>query len=80
MKRAISSADEIYVSSEAPMLKKLLFPVLLLASASYAAAQYPTPAEGDFAIRNFRFASGETLPELRLHYRTSGAGTQFRNA
>jgi homoserine O-acetyltransferase len=26
----------------------------------------------DFTIRDFRFASGETLPELRLHYRTLG--------
>jgi homoserine O-acetyltransferase len=30
------------------------------------------PAEADFVIRNFRFASGATLPELRLHYRTYG--------
>ncbi|OLD06417.1 MAG: hypothetical protein AUI90_13140 [Deltaproteobacteria bacterium 13_1_40CM_3_69_14] len=29
-------------------------------------------SEGDFVLRNFRFASGETLPELRLHYRTLG--------
>jgi homoserine O-acetyltransferase/O-succinyltransferase len=28
--------------------------------------------EGDFVVRDFRFASGETLPELRLHYRTLG--------
>ena len=28
--------------------------------------------EGDFLIRDFRFASGETLPELRIHYRTLG--------
>ena len=27
---------------------------------------------GSFVVRNFRFASGETLPELRLHYRTLG--------
>ncbi|MEO8333581.1 MAG: alpha/beta fold hydrolase [bacterium] len=27
---------------------------------------------GDHIVRNFRFASGETLPELRLHYRTLG--------
>jgi homoserine O-acetyltransferase len=37
----------------------------------------PAPAaqavvEGDFVIRDFRFASGETLPELRVHYRTIG--------
>ncbi|GAB3255787.1 alpha/beta hydrolase family protein [Chitinimonas naiadis] len=36
------------------------------------AADYPTPTEGDFKIKDFRFASGEVLPELRLHYRTLG--------
>jgi len=29
-------------------------------------------AEGDFVARDFRFASGETLPELRIHYTTLG--------
>ncbi|HSE35785.1 MAG TPA: hypothetical protein VLG74_00695 [Blastocatellia bacterium] len=28
------------------------------------------PAQGDFIIRNFKFDSGEVLPELKLHYRT----------
>src|SRR5260221_215372 len=28
--------------------------------------------EGDFVVHDFRFASGETMPELRLHYRTLG--------
>src|SRR5262252_6185951 len=37
-----------------------------------AAANYPTPTEGDFTIHDFKFQSGETLPELRLHYRTLG--------
>jgi homoserine O-acetyltransferase len=41
-------------------------------AASLLAAEYPAPAEGDFTIRDFRFQSGETLPELRLHYRTLG--------
>lgn len=35
-------------------------------------AQEPRPTEGDFVIRDFRFQSGETLPELRLHYATLG--------
>lgn len=30
------------------------------------------PTEGDFVLKNFRFTSGETLPELRMHYRTYG--------
>ncbi len=37
------------------------------------AAEYPSPAENDFTIRDFKFADGETLPELRTHYRTIGA-------
>src|SRR5437867_8650428 len=37
-----------------------------------AAADYPAPTEADYTIRNFKFASGETLPELRIHYRTLG--------
>ena len=28
--------------------------------------------EGDYVITNYRFASGETLPEVRLHFRTMG--------
>lgn len=34
--------------------------------------QVVTAVEGDFTIKDFRFESGETLPELRLHYRTMG--------
>ena len=30
------------------------------------------PTEGDFVAKNFRFASGATLPELRIHYMTLG--------
>jgi homoserine O-acetyltransferase len=30
------------------------------------------PAEHDFVLRDFRFASGESLPALTLHYRTLG--------
>jgi homoserine O-acetyltransferase len=36
------------------------------------AADYPPPSEGDYTIRNFKFTSGETLPELKTHYRTLG--------
>jgi homoserine O-acetyltransferase len=35
-------------------------------------AATPRPVEGDVVLKNFRFTSGETLPELRLHYRTLG--------
>ena len=36
------------------------------------AADYPAPEPGDFTIHDFHFQSGETLPELRIHYRTLG--------
>jgi homoserine O-acetyltransferase/O-succinyltransferase len=32
----------------------------------------PVPAEGDYIAHDFHFKSGETLPELRLHYLTFG--------
>ena len=32
----------------------------------------PAVTEGDFVIKNFTFTSGETLPELTIHYRTLG--------
>jgi homoserine O-acetyltransferase len=54
------------------MMKKLLLLFVLLPTAGVRAADYPAPAQGDFVIKNFRFTSGEMLPELRLHYRTLG--------
>ena len=36
----------------------------------------PTPTEGDYIAHNFHFQSGETLPELRLHYTTFGKPTK----
>jgi homoserine O-acetyltransferase len=55
--------------STSPILPSLL---LIFATSFAFAAEYPVPDEGDYAIRDFKFASGETLPELRLHYRTIG--------
>src|SRR6476646_6547859 len=43
------------------------------ASPARAQASLPAPSEHDFVMRDFRFASGETLPELKLHYRTLGS-------
>src|SRR5947209_8546003 len=39
------------------------------------AADYPAPKEGSWVVRDFRFHTGEVLPELRLHYMTVGAPT-----
>jgi homoserine O-acetyltransferase len=46
--------------------------LLALATTCVAAAEYPTPTQGDYQIENFMFASGEKLARLRVHYRTLG--------
>jgi homoserine O-acetyltransferase len=51
--------------------KSLVLIIALFASSTFA-ANYPTPKEGDYVIKDFQFASGEKLHELRLHYRTLG--------
>jgi len=55
-----------------PTVRLVAFLSLITVSAAVAAADYPAPTEGDYTIPNFKFASGETLPELRIHYRTLG--------
>jgi homoserine O-acetyltransferase len=53
-----------------------LLAALALLAALPAAAQAPTTwpvSESQAILKNFRFHSGETLPELRIHYRTLGA-------
>ena len=47
----------------------LLFAFLLGETAS--AADYPRPVEADILLKDFRFATGETL-DLKVHYRTIG--------
>ena len=47
--------------------------LLVLLVARTSVAQYPTPDEGDFVLKDFLFTSGERLPELRVHYRTIGS-------
>src|SRR5579864_3275551 len=36
------------------------------------AAAIPAGGEGDVVLRDFRFKSGESLPELRIHYHAFG--------
>ena len=54
-------------------MKRIALAILFLFGATCMhAADYPQPVPGDFVIKDFKFASGETLPELRIHYRTLG--------
>jgi homoserine O-acetyltransferase len=48
----------------------VLYACLVPALAS--AQSFPQPVERDFVARNFTFASGESLAEVKLHYRTIG--------
>jgi homoserine O-acetyltransferase len=45
---------------------------LALLPAAAMAADYPAPKQGDFIAKDFKFHTGETMPELRLHYTTVG--------
>jgi homoserine O-acetyltransferase len=58
----------------------LLSMIVVLATTPSSGQQVALPAaiEGDFVAKNFKFRSGETLPELRLHYAT--LGKPMRNA
>ena len=53
--------------------------LFLIASCVYAGSAQPsqptakpTPVEGDYLSHDFHFKTGETVPELRLHYTTFG--------
>jgi homoserine O-acetyltransferase len=49
--------------------------LLCLAASLLSAAGYPAPVEGDWVMHDFRFHTGETLPDLQLHYTTVGANS-----
>src|SRR5262245_6907162 len=46
--------------------------LIALVWSSVASAQRVKAVEGEFTLTNFTFASGESLPELRIHYMTLG--------
>lgn len=45
--------------------------LIFLAGPAWA-ADYPVPVEGDYSIEDFRFHTGDVLPELNIHYTTVG--------
>ena len=47
----------------------------MLVSVTAMAADYPAPQEGDFIAKDFKFHTGEIMPELKLHYTTVGEPT-----
>jgi homoserine O-acetyltransferase len=49
--------------------------LLSLWALATGAAEFPAPKQGSFVVKDFRFNTGEVLPELRLAYRTVGEPT-----
>src|SRR5689334_12430259 len=50
----------------------ILLAFILTACVSLHAQTALKPVDGDFVVKDFKFESGETLPELRLQYVTLG--------
>ncbi|MEO8143872.1 MAG: hypothetical protein ABI654_06615, partial [Betaproteobacteria bacterium] len=59
---------------KSPYRLALLFFTFLFATLAVRAAD-PVPKEGSWIARDFKFSTGEVMPEVRLHYRTVGAPT-----
>lgn len=56
-------------------MRRRMFAMLAIALAvagPAVAADYPKPQEGDWVASDFKFRTGETIRELKLHYRTIG--------
>jgi homoserine O-acetyltransferase len=51
----------------------LVAAALSLIALAATAADYPAPKQGDWIAKDFRFHTGETMTELRLHYTTVGS-------
>ncbi|SDS91152.1 alpha/beta fold hydrolase [Bradyrhizobium canariense] len=56
-------------------LRAALSVVFAMTSFAAVAADYPAPKQGDWIAEDFKFHTGETMPELRLHYTTIGEPT-----
>ena len=46
--------------------------ILLSIATPVMAADYPAPKQGDWIAKDFKLHTGETMPELKLHYTTVG--------
>src|SRR5436305_5608441 len=54
------------------MKRPLLVIAFALVSLSALAADYPVPKQGEWIARDFKFHTGEVMPEVRLAYTTIG--------
>ena len=56
-------------------LKAAAVAVLALLPLAASAAEFPAPKQSEWIVRDFKFHTGEVLPELRLAYTTVGEPT-----
>ena len=54
------------------MLRAIAVLAMVLLSGTARAGDYPAPREADWIARDFKFHTGEVMPELKLHYLTIG--------
>lgn len=58
------------------MIRQVLTGVAMMVAATLAqAADFPAPKDGAFVLKNFKFHTGETFPELKITYKTIGEPT-----
>ena len=60
-------------------MNKLMVTLLLLMGCTTAFSQLPDSTEVDYTLKNFTFTTGESMPELRLHYTTFGKPQKDKN-
>jgi homoserine O-acetyltransferase len=56
-----------------------LLPALLVYSFGYTQTKFPSGVESEFVIKDFRFQSNETLPQLIIHYTSVGHPVKDKN-
>jgi homoserine O-acetyltransferase len=56
-------------------IRAALSAAFMMVSVTAMAADYPAPKQGDFIAKDFKFHTGEVMPELKLHYTTIGEPT-----
>src|SRR6201747_2405242 len=57
------------------LLRAALSVVFAFIACGAIAAEYPAPKQGDWIAKDFKFHTGEAMPELRLHYTPVGEPT-----
>lgn len=72
-------SHRIRYSFYAVLIAFLLTATLSPAQTTQQPTSKPTPQDGDYVLRDFHFKSGETLPELRMHYMTLGIPVRDAN-